>query len=54
MDNVDIQIDYSEPDPETNLRSATIKITSRDPKVDRPMFRNVVGDGASKIEEENQ
>ena len=59
MDNVDIQIDYSEPYPETNRRSATIQIISRntgdvDPEFARPMFYNAVWGGASRIEEENK
>lgn len=59
LDNVDIQIDYSEPDPETNMRSATIKIASRnpgdvDPEFARPMFYNAVWGGVNGIKEENK
>lgn len=57
--NDEVKMDVYEPDPETNMRSVTIKITSRDPRdVDpefaRPMFYNAVWGGASKIEEENK
>jgi hypothetical protein len=59
MDRDDIKIEFSEADPETNRRSATIQIISRnpgdiDPEFARPMFYNAVWVGASKIEEESK
>lgn len=64
MDNVDIQIDYSDPDPITNTQKVTLKVPSHiDPMTAKQMLRDALRDPVavetwrvelSKIEKESK